>query len=177
MLSGLELAYLTVAIHKAVPYGVAQPQMPSSTLVYAFSIYCRYVPIPTRDRRRHLVVKRCIVSMIAVLALASCSQAGRPASSARPSARQSTQLSPAQARQVFARFLAAFKQVQLTRSAAAARRLATGPEEEAQNFQPGFVGPQLTVLTDERFYVPRLGGYPRWFVGSGHQRGTSVTYL
>lgn len=130
------------------------------------------------------MVKARTAIVLAAVALASCSQAGHGPSSessarnpaqtsgeAAVSPRGATQLSPAGARQIFGVFLAAYKHVEVTRDSAAGSRLVTGPEQAALKLQPsyGFTGPELTNLTDERVFVPRLSSYPRWFLVAGRQ--------
>jgi hypothetical protein len=77
------------------------------------------------------------------------------------------------ARQVFDGFLTAFEKLERTHSSAAASKLMTGPEKAAQNLKPGTVtGPELAELGDERFFVPSLSSYPRWFTVTGREQFT-----
>lgn len=49
------------------------------------------------------------------------------------------------------------------------RQLSTGPEISAQAFRTGFL-PVPGKLSGERFLVPYLTGYPRWFIAVGSAR-------
>lgn len=118
------------------------------------------------------------VSVIAVVTvMTGCTGSSRPAVS-HPSIAALTagqQLSPARARQVFTRFLAAFMRLEQSHSTALGALLMTGSEAKAQAFQPGATGPALTSLTRQRIFVPRLTGYPRWFVATGTQANGFAT--
>jgi hypothetical protein len=119
-----------------------------------------------------------------LLALAGCAAARQPAvrgtvsqpgRHAQPAQRgqPERQLTVAQARAAFDSFWPRFEQLAVDFSPAAARRLAVGAELQAQLFFRGQSGPTITGLTREKFYVPRLAGYPRWFWATGQDTGSS----
>jgi len=92
-----------------------------------------------------------------LLALPACTSGGH-SSTARP---PSAQLTPAQARAAFARFLPAFRSAQHSHDQHAALDLVTGAELPAVQRLPGLaLGITIPALTGEQFYVPRLAGYP-----------------
>ncbi len=97
-------------------------------------------------------------TLLVLIALPACAASGHPA------AVPSSQLTPAQARIVFDRFVTSLKQLQAHRVGTSGSQLLTGPEKVAQDFLHGPVGPVITRLTGQRVYVPRLSGYPRWFL-------------
>jgi hypothetical protein len=101
-----------------------------------------------------------LLALLALLALSACTSSGHSGPARPPSA----QLTPAQARAAFAHFLPAYRSAEQSHSQQAALKLVTGAELPAVQRLPGVVL-QLTIppLTGERFYVPRLTGYPRWF--------------
>jgi len=105
-----------------------------------------------------------------VLLIAACAAAGHPAPRRAAS---SGQLTLAQARQAFVKFLPRFLQLPSSFSVSVARNLTVGDELQAQIFFHGQSGPTLTQLTGEAFYVPRLTSYPRWFWAAGLQPGNS----
>jgi hypothetical protein len=104
---------------------------------------------------------RFVIAPTAVLlALPACTSGGHSSTVRPPSA----QLTPAQARAAFARFLPAFRSAQHSHDQQAELDLVTGAELSAVQRLPGLaLGPTIHALTGERFYVPRLTGYPRWF--------------
>jgi len=106
-----------------------------------------------------------------VLGVSACSNLTHPASHRLS---PSSQLTLAQARQAFRTFLPGFAQLPLNFSPTAARRLTMGAELQAQLFLKGQSGPPITGLTNEAFYVPRMTGYPRWFLAAGQQGGASA---
>ena len=112
-----------------------------------------------------------IAAVAALLALAACSSAGQPA--AHPRANSGGQVTIAEARQAFHRFIPQFAKLPLDYSTGAARRLTVGAELRAQLFFHGQSGPAITRLTHQGFYVPKLTGYPRWFLAAGQQAGSS----
>lgn len=118
----------------------------------------------------------------ALILVTSCGGGGQSATttaSPGPAAAASGQLTPAQARGVFARFLTAFRRAEAARTRAAAATVLTGPELEDQNFQPGINGPAVQSLAGERVYVPRLTGYPYWFLATGRppQGGSGTGFI
>lgn len=74
------------------------------------------------------------------------------------------QLTVAQANVIFAAYLPNFDELATNPSQAA--QLTTGPERTAQTFLKG-QGPTPGALTGERFLVPTLTSYPRWFLATG----------
>jgi hypothetical protein len=114
---------------------------------------------------------RSAAAAAALLALAACSSAGQPA--AHPRASGGGHLTIAEARQAFHRFLPQFARLPSDYSTAAVRRLTAGAELQAQLFFRGQSGPAITRLTHQALYVPKLTGYPRWFVAAGQQAGSS----
>jgi hypothetical protein len=102
-----------------------------------------------------------IASAGVVLTLAACTSGGQSSTVRAPSA----QLTPAQARAAFDRFIPAFLSAQRSHNPQAELDLVTGAELPAVERLPSqALGPTVSGLTGERFYVPRLAGYPRWFV-------------
>lgn len=97
-------------------------------------------------------------ALLVLVAVPACAGSGHTAGVS------SSQLTPAQARKAFGSFLREFKQLQANRIGTSGGQLLTGPERAAQAFMHAPVGPSLTQLTGQRVYVPRLSGYPRWFV-------------
>jgi hypothetical protein len=73
----------------------------------------------------------------------------------------------------FLRFLPQFAKLPLDYGAGTVRRLTVGAELRAQLFFRGQSGLAITQLTNQAFYVPKLTGYPRWFLAAGQQAGTS----
>jgi len=117
-----------------------------------------------------------------LILITSCGGGGHSATTAGspgPAAAASGQLTPAQAQDVFARFLTAFRRAETAHTRAAAATVLTGPELEDQNFQPGINGPAVQTLAGVRVYVPRLTGYPRWFAATGHppQAASSAGFI
>jgi hypothetical protein len=70
---------------------------------------------------------------------------------------------------VFNAFWPRFEHLHKNYSRSAARSLTTGAELRAQLFFRGTAWPPITRLTREKFYVPRLTSYPRWFWAAGQQ--------
>jgi hypothetical protein len=104
-----------------------------------------------------------------LVCLAACSSSSHPAATAtHPPTAQSpafAQLTLAQARSAFAVFLPAFDR--LPSDPALASQLTTGPETTVETFAKGNAGPAPGTLTGERFLVPYLTRYPRWFLAVG----------
>ncbi len=115
--------------------------------------------------------------------LAACSSSGPQAGAASPSApgqptptpvttsaksavpgQPAPQLTVAEASVAFNAFLPQFDE--LGTDPAAAGQLTIGPERAAQTFLDG-QGPAAGALTGERFLVPRMTSYPRWFLAAG----------
>ena len=95
---------------------------------------------------------------------------GTTAASPAPAA-PAAQLTPAQARQAFAAFFPRYDAMVSTHDVTQVPQLTTGAEAQVRAFgvgkQTGLPAPaQMT----ERFYVPRLAAYPRWFVEQGTTR-------
>jgi hypothetical protein len=109
--------------------------------------------------------------LLVLVAVPACAGSGHPAGVS------SSQLTPAQARKAFDRFLREFKQLQANRIGTSGGQLLTGPEGAAQAFMHGPVGPSLTQLTGRRVYVPRLSGYPRWFVAVDQASGRVARFV
>jgi hypothetical protein len=112
---------------------------------------------------------RAVAVCALVVCLAACGSSSHPAATAtRPPAGHSpafAQLTLAQARSAFAVFLPAFDR--LPGDPALASQLTTGPETTVETFAKGNAGPAPGTLTGERFLVPYLTGYPRWFLAAG----------
>jgi hypothetical protein len=138
---------------------------------------CRYSSPTGQDGNGHEREQQ--VSKLRVAATALFVLAALPACArvSHPAGGPSSQLTPAQARTVFDRFVSALKQLQANRGDTAGSQLLTGPEKAAQDFWHGPVGPRLTQLTARRVYVPRLGGYPRWFLASGQASGRATRFV
>jgi hypothetical protein len=86
-----------------------------------------------------------------------------PPESAAPG-QPAPQLTVAQANVAFNAFLPQFDE--LSTDPSQAGQLTIGPEHAAQTFLNG-QGPAAGALTGERFLVPRLTSYPRWFLAAG----------
>jgi hypothetical protein len=85
------------------------------------------------------------------------------------SAAPAPQLTVGQARNIFTAFLPKFEK--LARDPSVVSQLTTGPETSAQTFDKGIdAGPVPGKLSGERFIVPPLTGYPRWFIAVGSAR-------
>ena len=110
-------------------------------------------------------------ALLVLVAVPACAGSGHPAGVS------SSQLTPAQARKAFDRFLRELKQLQANRIGTSGGQLLTGPEGAAQAFMHGPVGPSLTQLTGRRVYVPRLSGYPRWFVAVDQASGRVARFV
>ncbi|HVB43613.1 MAG TPA: hypothetical protein VNF47_13025 [Streptosporangiaceae bacterium] len=105
-----------------------------------------------------------LASLAVLLVLPACGAAGRPRSGPLPSA----QLTAAQARIAFGRFLPAFRSAQHSHDPQAELDLVTGAEVPAVEQLPGqALGPKVPALTSVKYYLPRLDGYPRWFIATG----------
>lgn len=104
-----------------------------------------------------------------LVCLAACSSSSHPAAKPTlpPTAHSpaSAQLTLAQARGIFAVFLPAFNQ--LPSDPSLASQVTTGPETTVETFAKGNAGPAPGTLTGERFLVPHLSDYPRWFLAAG----------
>jgi hypothetical protein len=110
-------------------------------------------------------------TVLMLVTLPACAASGHPA------AVPSSQFTPAQARIVFDRFVTALKQLQAHPAGTPGSQLLTGPEKVAQDFMHGPVGPAITRLTGQRVYVPRLSGYPRWFLATGQASGAAARFV
>ncbi len=113
---------------------------------------------------------KCAAAGALVVALAAaCGGASHPpAGSKHPKAAPisaAAQLTIAQASSIFTAFLPKFEQ--LASNPSAASQLTTGPETAIETFLAGRAGPAPGTLTGERFLVPALTGYPRWFLAVG----------
>lgn len=97
----------------------------------------------------------------------------RPSSSPRPAV---PQLTLGQARQAFNAFFPAYRAMIKTHDTKAALDLTTGAEGRVQQFGTAHeLGLPVNGPMSETLYVPRLRGYPRWFVATGTIRsGPSV---
>lgn len=112
-------------------------------------------------------------AVIVAFALAACAATSSPgkvthspsATTHSPSATKPEQLTVSQAREIFGRFLPQFEQIANQPSLAA--RLSTEPETEALLLLNGAGGFPVGTLSDERFLVPALASYPRWFAVAG----------
>jgi hypothetical protein len=118
----------------------------------------------------------------AALASAGCAAPAHPAPHATGHvSHQPAQLTIAQARRVVSAFLPRFKpELPLSYSPALAGSLTTGAELQAQLFFRGRSGPSITRLTGETYLVPRLAGYPRWFImalAARSSHGYAVDYF
>lgn len=139
--------------------------------------------------------KSLVAACAALLALAAaCSSSAHPAPKAKAGSThtqlrpaRAPQLSPAQARQVFAAFLPRLNYLLRTHDAALVPQLTTGAEQQVLAFQeqPAAVALDMAErpvgrLTRVKVYVPRLSTYPRWFWAVGRPRGDtghSVLYV
>ena len=113
---------------------------------------------------------------VAVLMLAAaCAGAGQRPARTGPTlgGPLAGQLTIAGARQAFSAFLPRFMRLRREYSAAAARSLTVGTELATQLFSRGQSGLPVKPLTRLAFYVPRLAGYPRWFLAAGQQAGSN----
>jgi hypothetical protein len=104
-----------------------------------------------------------------LICLAACGgsshRAARPTHPPAGHSPASAQLTVAQARGIFAVFLPTFNQ--LSTDPSLASQLTTGPETAVETFAGGNAGPAPGTLTGERFLVPYLTSYPRWFLAAG----------
>ncbi len=105
-----------------------------------------------------------------VLSLAACGGAAHPAAAKTthtPAAAASAAppLTVAQASSIFTAFLPKFEQ--LASNPSQVSQLTAGPETVVETFLAGRAGPAAGTLTGERFLVPTLAGYPRWFLAAG----------
>jgi hypothetical protein len=111
----------------------------------------------------------CAAAGALVVSLAACSGASHPPAGAKHSKAApisaSAQLTVAQASSVFTAFLPKFEQ--LASNPSPVSQLTTGPETAIETFLAGRAGPAPGTLTGERFLVPTLTGYPRWFLAVG----------
>jgi hypothetical protein len=101
--------------------------------------------------------------------LTACSSPGQPSHPGHPSASATAkpaQLTSVEAKAAFGSFLPRFEQIPTKKALIPV--LTTGVEAQAQEFFQGRAGPPLGSPTAEAFYVPRLTGYPRWFLAAGH---------
>lgn len=95
-------------------------------------------------------------------------QGGQPATTPPAVA---AQLTPAQARQVFDAFLPRFDAMVSGHRAGLAGQLTQGAEAQVKEFAAAHAaGLPVARQDSERFYVPRLAAYPRWFVAVGTTR-------
>lgn len=111
----------------------------------------------------------CLISLIS---LAACSgpenkTVGAAHSVPVHSAAPAPQLTVGQARSIFTAFLPKFERMASDPSLVG--QLTTGPEMSAQTFRKGAL-PVPGKLSGERFLVPYLSGYPRWFIAIGSAR-------
>jgi hypothetical protein len=118
----------------------------------------------------------CAAAGALVLSLAACGGSSHPAAGPTPSraapVSASAQLTVAQASSIFTAFLPKFEQ--LASDPSPMSQLTAGPETATETFLAGRAGPAPGALTGERFLVPTLTGYPRWFLAVGaasSQRG------
>jgi hypothetical protein len=107
-----------------------------------------------------------------LISLAACSGSenktvSTPHSVPVHSAAPAPQLTVGQARNIFTTFLPKFKK--LASDPSLVSQLTTGPETSAQRFGKG-ARPVPGKLSGERFLVPHLTGYPRWFIAVGSAR-------
>jgi hypothetical protein len=114
---------------------------------------------------------RCAAATTLVLTVAACSRSSHPPAtaatkpSASASASESAQLTVAQVSSVFAAFLPKFNQ--LASDPSLASQLTTGPETMTEQYLKGTTGFRPGNLTGERFVIPYLTTYPRWFLAAG----------
>ena len=125
---------------------------------------------------------RAAAAVFAALAGAGCAAPAHPAPhAARHASQPPAQLTIAQARRVVSAFLPRYQQqLPLSYSPALAGSLTTGAELRAQLFFRGRSGPSVTRPTRQAYLVPRLAGYPRWFVAALAARssqGYAVDYF
>ncbi len=111
----------------------------------------------------------CAAAGALVLSLAACGGASHPAARAEHSraapASAPAQLTVAEASSIFTAFLPKFEQ--LASNPSLVSQLTTGPETVVETFLAGGAGPAPGALTGERFLVPTLTSYPRWFLAVG----------
>jgi hypothetical protein len=110
-----------------------------------------------------------------LITLAACSS-GAPkngpvphSSSAGAEPVASAQLTVAQAYSAFTEFLPQFSD--LPAHPADIGRLTTGPELGVITASNGSVGPSVGDVSNTRILVPKLTGYPRWFIAAGTNSG------
>jgi hypothetical protein len=112
----------------------------------------------------------CAAAGVLALSLAACGGASHPAaakakhSPAAPASSPAA-LTVAQASSIFTAFLPEFEQ--LASDPSQVSQLTTGPETAVETLLAGSAGPAPGTLTGERFLVPTLTGYPRWFLAAG----------
>jgi hypothetical protein len=112
----------------------------------------------------------CAAAGALVLSLAACGGASHPAAAkarhtpAGP-ASAAAELTITQASSIFTAFLPRFEQLASNRSQV--RQLTAGPETAVETFLAGGAGPAPGTLAGERYLVPALTGYPRWFLAAG----------
>jgi hypothetical protein len=81
------------------------------------------------------------------------------------------QLTPAQARQVFAGWLASYKTAVFPYSATEVRQLTTGLARQISTSTQDPLHLGTATTTGERVIVPLQAGYPRWFLGTATEPG------
>jgi hypothetical protein len=82
------------------------------------------------------------------------------------------QLTPTQAREVFAGWLSSYKSAVFPYSATEVDQLTTGLAQQIATTSQDPLSLGTSTVTGERVIVPLQAGYPRWFLGTGTEPGS-----
>jgi hypothetical protein len=110
-------------------------------------------------------VVACGATGLLVMLAAACSGTASGSQSTSTGHAAYTQLTVAQAYSAYTDFLPKFSN--LSAHPADIGQLTTGPEIQVLTASKGSAGPSVSDVTNTQIIVPKLTGYPRWFVAGG----------